>query len=95
MGIRGAHIWGCLYSLDIGEAGDKSYDNLIDLLTEHYDSPPSIVQRFKFHTRTRVAGESIAIFVAALGQTCDFGAALEDMIQHRLVCGVNDDKIQR
>ena len=31
----------------------------------------------------------------ALGQTCGFGATLEDMIRDRLVCGVNDDKIQR
>ena len=37
--------------------GDKSYGNLIELLTGHYEPPPSeIVQRFKFHTRTRRAG---------------------------------------
>ena len=79
--------------------GDKAYDHLIELLAAHYDPPPSeIMQRFKFHTRTRVTGESIATFVAglrALGQTCGFGAALEDMLRDRLVCGVNDDHIQR
>ena len=67
--------------------GDKANDHLIELLAAHYDPPPSeIMQRFKFHTRTRVAGESIATFVAglrALGQTCGFGAALGDIIMLR------------
>ena len=42
--------------------------------------------------------ETIASYVAelrALWQTCGFGDSLEDMLRDRLVCGVNDDRIQR
>ena len=79
--------------------GDKTYGELVELLSDHHNPPPSeIVQRYKFHTKVRGPGESIATFVAelrALGQTCGFGDSLEDMLRDRLVCGVNDDRIQR
>ena len=42
--------------------------------------------------------ESIANYVAelrALGQTCGFGDSLDDMLRDRLVCGVNDERVQR
>ena len=81
------------------KTGDKSYDELLKLMTDHHDPPPSeTVQCYKFHTRMRKPGESIATVVAglrALGQTCGFGDSLEDMIWGRLVCGVSDDCIQR
>lgn len=40
----------------------------------------------------------MAAFVAELRQLsehCEFGAVLEDMLRDRLVCGINDDGIQR
>ena len=40
----------------------------------------------------------MATFVAELRRLtkyCDFGITLEDMLRDRLVCGVNDDRIQR
>ena len=40
----------------------------------------------------------MATFVAELRRLteyCDFGTSLEDMLHDRLVCGVNDDRIQR
>ena len=51
-----------------------------------------IVQRYKFNTRTRAAGESIATYVAALrelAQYCEYRDTLLDMLRDRLVCGVN------
>ena len=56
------------------------------------------MQRFKFHTRERKEGETVAEYVATLrsiGEHCDFGNSLEDMIRDRLVCGVGDKRIQR
>jgi len=72
-------------------------------ITEHltrYFSPKSsiIVQRFKFNSRCRQQGESIAKFVAELrhiAQYCGYAGTLEDMLRDRLVCGVNDSRIQR
>lgn len=78
---------------------EVSYADLVKKMTDHQSPPPSeIVQRFKFHTRVRGPRESIATYVAelrALGQHCGFGDTLEDMLRDRLVCGVNDERIQR
>ena len=46
----------------------------------------------------RKAGESVATFVSelrCLSEFCNFGETLEDMIRDRLVCGINDDAIQK
>ena len=55
--------------------------------------PSPIVQRF---TRERKEGETVAEYVATLrsiGEHCNFGNSLEDMIRDRLVCGVGDKRI--
>ena len=78
---------------------EKTYDEIVETLKTHFNSKPSpIIQRFKFNTRDRHAGESLANYVAelrALGEYCDFGTTIEDMIRDRLVCGINDHGIQR
>ena len=78
---------------------EKSYADLTTLVQEHFSPKPSeIVQRYKFHNRFRKQGESIAQFVASLrhlAEHCKFNATLETMIRDRLVCGINDDRIQR
>ena len=79
--------------------GDKSYRALVKLLTEHYRPTPSqTVQRFKFHSRSRKPGESVANFVAelrALAEFCNFGSSLEAMLRDQFVCGISDSAIQR
>ena len=79
--------------------GDKTYDELVEVLAKHYKPTPSeIVERFKFHSRFRKAGESVATFVAelrCLSEFCNFGKSLQDMIRDRLVCGINDEAIQK
>ena len=78
---------------------DKTFEELCAVMRNHTNPKPSqIVQRFKFNSRIRVPGESIANYVAALKQLsehCSFGDHLEEMLRDRLVCGVNDAKIQR
>ena len=68
-------------------------------MRQHHDPKPSaIVQRFRFNSRTRHAGESIAAFVAELRQLaehCEYGNILNDMLRDRLVCGIDDSRIQR
>ena len=79
--------------------GDKTYAELVEVLAKHFKPTPSeIVERFKFHSRVRKAGESIATYVAelrSLSEYCNFGATLDDMLRDRLVCGVNDRAIQK
>ncbi len=68
-------------------------------MTKHHNPKPSaIVQRFKFNSRTWQQGEVVADFVAALRQLseyCEYGDTLDDMLQDRLVCGINEGHLQR
>jgi len=79
--------------------GEKTFQELVTAMMEHHSPTPSeIVQRYKFHSRFRKPGESIATFVSelrSLAEFCNFEGTLEDQIRDRLVCGVNDDQIQR
>ena len=78
---------------------DKTFEQLTQILKDHYNPKPSeVMQRFRFNTRSRKAGESVATYVAELRRLagfCNFGRSLEDMIRDRLVCGINDETIQR
>ena len=78
---------------------NSNFKKIVDKLQEHYEPAPSpIVQRFKFNTRSRQKGESVADYVAALrdiAQHCEYDATLSDMLRDRLVCGVNHTLIQR
>ena len=64
--------------------GEKTYAELVAALSKHFRPTPSeIVERFKFHSRVRKAGESIATYVAelrTLSEHCNFGATLNDML---------------
>ena len=79
--------------------GDKTYAELVEVLTDHF-SPKQleIVQRSKFYSHSRKPGENILSYVAelhALAEHRNFGGTLDVMIRDRLVCGVNDDSIQK
>ena len=79
--------------------GEKSYEELVTLLTEHCTPAPSkIVERYKFHMRMRHEGETVSAFVTelhSLAQYCKFGASLNDLLRDRIVCGINDENIER
>ena len=79
--------------------GDKSYAELVKVLTDHFSPKPSeIVQRSKFYNRSRKPNESISGFVAELrsiAEHCNFGPTLDAMIRDRVVCGINDDAMQK
>ena len=79
--------------------GEKSYTELVEVLTDHFSLKQSeIVQRSKFYSCSRKPGENISSYVAelrALAEHCNFGETLNVMIRDRLVCGINDDSIQK
>ena len=72
---------------------------LVEVLTDHFSPKQSeIVHRSKFYSRSRKPGENISSYVAelrALAEHCNFGGTLDVMIRDRLVCGVNDNSIQK
>jgi hypothetical protein len=77
---------------------EKTYAQLTAILSQHYNPAPSVImQRYKFNTRTRKDGESVATYVAELkrlGEHCAYGDSLNEMVRDRLVCGINDLRIQ-
>ena len=79
--------------------GEITYKEIVELVASHLQPKPSVImQRFKFNSRVRGEGESIADFAAALRQLleyCAFGDTLQDVLRDRLVCGVKDERIQR
>jgi len=79
--------------------GDKGYTELVQTLAKHYEPAPSeIVRRYRFNTRVRRKEESVATYVSelrGLAQFCNFGDSLETMLRDRLVCGINDEAVQR
>ena len=78
---------------------ERSFDELVKLLRDHHQPPPSdSVQRYMFNTRIRKQGETIALYVAELrrlAEHCNYGDSLNEMLRDRLVCGVNDNRLQR
>ena len=73
-------------------------EDLITIVQKHHDPKPSmIVQKFRFNGRNRRTGESVAAYVAELRQLaehCQYATTLNDMLRDRLVCGVEDSRIQ-
>ena len=69
--------------------GDKSYNELLTLLKNHFNPAPSeIVQWFKFQSRSR---QTVAIFVAELrliAQRSNFGNSLNKLLRDRVVCRI-------
>ena len=64
---------------------ERSYDELIAVLTKHFKPAPS--EKFKFHSRSRKPDESVAIFIAelrSLAELCNFGDTLEPMLRYRV-----------
>ena len=56
------------------------------------------MQRFKFHSHSRKPGESVATYIAELkrlSEDCEFGDFLQEMLRDRIVCAINDPRIQR
>ena len=78
---------------------EKTFMDLVAVMTQHHSPPLSeIIQRYRFHMRFHCQGETVAMYLSelrALAQWCKFGDTLNDMLRNCLVCGVNEETIQR
>ena len=76
-----------------------TYIELVDTLEKHLKpTKSSIIARFQFNSRYRRSGETIADYLAALralASDCNYGQKLDEMLRDRLVCGVQDERIQK
>ncbi len=84
--------------LSLVKPGSKTVYELVDLLKQHFNQKLSeIVQRFKLNSRSREEGETVLDYVAVLRKLahgCNYREKLTEMLWDRLVCGINDDRIQ-
>ena len=78
---------------------DLPIANLLKLAAAHYHPKPSLaVQRFRFNSRTCQAEESVTAHLAELKRLpehCSFGDSLDDTLQDRIACGIQDQQTQR
>lgn len=76
-----------------------TYIELVDTLEKHFKpTKSSIIARFQLNRRYRRSGETIADYLAALralSSDCNYGQKLDEMLRDRLVCGVQDERIQK
>ena len=74
---------------------DKSLTEVIAILQKHFDPKPAVIaERFKFHKREQLPGESLADYIAELRRLathCEFGGYLDDALRDRLVCGLHSE----
>ena len=77
----------------------KKFHKIVQLMNEYYFPRLSVMmQHFSFNSRSRKRGKSVATFVAdlrRLSEHCDFCKSLGEMLCDRLICGINDDRMQR
>lgn len=68
LSVMGVQTFNLLQSLtQPDKPGDKSYQEIVRLLKDHYSPKPLIIaERFRFHKRNQQDGESISQFVAVL-----------------------------
>ena len=78
---------------------ELKFAELVEVMQKQYDPKPSvIVQRYRFNTRNHLTGEIIASYIAELrhfAEHYEFGTTLNAMLWDRLVCGVEESRIQR
>ena len=78
---------------------ETSYENIVKAVEKHLQPTVSVaLQRYKFNQTVRRPNESISAYINYLRQLakdCNFGNSLEDMLRDRLVCGVNNEHIQK
>ena len=81
------------------ELTSRTFNELVKLVHEHHHPQPSVImRRFRFNTCVRQQGETVAAFVARLrdlASHCEYGDSAKELIQDRLVCGIQNDHLQR
>ena len=100
LSVIGPGAYGILRNLvQPGLPKDKTYNELVKALTDHYMPKPLIIsERFKFHKRNQKEGETVAAYVVELKKLtiyCEFGAFLNEALRDRLVCGLKSENIQK
>ena len=78
---------------------NKTLGELTAVLKEHHEPQPLVIaKRFHFHQCSQAVVESILGYVAKwrrLTTHCKYGAHLDEALRYRLLCGLQNDTIQK
>ena len=76
-----------------------SFKTIIETLQKHLSPRPLLIaERFRFHNRNQLEGETVSSYLAELKKLslyCEFGTNLNDALRDRLVCGLHNELIQK
>ena len=100
LSVVGSRTYGLLRSLFApARPQDKSLKELMTALEKYYEPKRMVIaERFYFHRRNQLSGESVAQYVAELRRLathCNFGVGLDEALRDRFVCGINDERTQK
>ncbi len=77
----------------------KTFDELTKLVQKQVSPSLSVlVARYRFNSRSRKPEESVSAYAAELchlTEHCTYGDVLGEMLRDQLVCGINNEVIQR
>jgi hypothetical protein len=100
LSLMGSKTYGLLRSLcSPAKPSQKTFTEIVKILQEHLSPKPLVIaERFRFHKRSQLEGESISSFLASLkklSEYCEFGTNLNDSLRDRFVCGLSNELIQK
>ena len=76
-----------------------SLKTIVETLQKHLSPKPLLIaERFRFHKRNQLEGETVSTYLAELKKLtlyCEFGVSLNDALRDRLVCGLHNELIQK
>jgi len=76
-----------------------SFKTIVETLQKHLSPKPLLIaERFCFHKRNQLEGETVSTYLAELKKLspyCEFGTNLNDALRDRLVCGLHNELIQK
>ena len=76
-----------------------SFEAIVAILQQHLCPKPLLIaERFRFHRRHQLEGETVSAYLAELKKLslhCEFGTNLDDSLRERLVCGLNNELFQK
>ena len=78
---------------------EKGYSDLVAVLKTHLEPKPLVIaERFKFHRRNQLEGETIAQYITELRKLtvhCDFKQHLDEALCDHLICGIRSEATQK
>ena len=98
--VVGPEAYGLIWDLLTPEKpANKSYDKIVAAMKDHLNPKLLVMaELYKFHQRVQKERESVAQYLASLqklAEKCEFGEFLDQALRDKLVCGIQNETIQR